>query len=274
LWELARPGRERTLPAAVESQVAAANIIGINVLAYATNRELKYKDEIPSTLQAATPQDRVERARLHIAKIRHGGGWDVAPAALVNLQRALNQELGIRVGTDKREVALTGSAIFDYPIAFMHGRHDFQLNDAERAQLRKFVEHGGLLLADSVCASPAFDQAFRREMGLIFGDRSKFAPLERIPPGHAMFTPQYGGFDLKTVTRRDPQRGEGRVEASLRRVEPDLEGIEHQGRFAVIYSRYDLSCALENHESLECQGYTRDDAARIGINVVLYAMHE
>jgi hypothetical protein len=57
-------------------------------------------------------------------------------------------------------------------------------------------------------------------------------------------------------------------------VEPELEGIKIDGHYRVIYSPYDLSCALEYHESLDCRGYTRDDAARIGINVVLYSLHE
>ena len=31
---------------------------------------------------------------------------------------------------------------------------------------------------------------------------------------------------------------------------------------------------LEKQDSLECQGYLREDAGRIGINVLLYALHE
>ena len=44
-------------------------------------------------------------------------------------------------------------------------------------------------------------------------------------------------------------------------------------RYSVIFSPYDISGALENHESLECLGYARRDAARIGLNVLLYALH-
>jgi len=40
----------------------------------------------------------------------------------------------------------------------------------------------------------------------------------------------------------------------------------------VIFSPYDLSCALENQASIECRGYVREDAAKIGINCLLYAM--
>jgi hypothetical protein len=31
---------------------------------------------------------------------------------------------------------------------------------------------------------------------------------------------------------------------------------------------------LEKHDSLECLGYTREDAAKIGLNVVLYALQQ
>ena len=42
----------------------------------------------------------------------------------------------------------------------------------------------------------------------------------------------------------------------------------------MIFSPYDLSCALENHASLDCKGYVKQDAARIGLNIILYAMQQ
>ena len=53
-----------------------------------------------------------------------------------------------------------------------------------------------------------------------------------------------------------------------------MEGLRLDKRYAVIFSPFDLSCALEKQDSLECQGYLREDAGRIGINVLLYALHE
>jgi hypothetical protein len=40
----------------------------------------------------------------------------------------------------------------------------------------------------------------------------------------------------------------------------------------VIYSRHDLSCALQRQSSVACTGYVTRDAVRIGVNVILYAM--
>ena len=51
-----------------------------------------------------------------------------------------------------------------------------------------------------------------------------------------------------------------------------LKGFSFGDRYGVIFSQFDLSCALEKHDSLECRGYTREDAARIGLNVLLYSL--
>ena len=79
LWELARPGQEARLDAGVREQVQGGLAIGINVLAYATNRVLKYKYEIPEVVNGRKHEDRVERAKLYMAKLKHTGDWDSAP---------------------------------------------------------------------------------------------------------------------------------------------------------------------------------------------------
>jgi hypothetical protein len=272
LWELARPGREARLDAAARQQVLGGLAIGINVLAYATNREVKYKYEIPAQVNGRQQEDRVERAKLSIAKLRHTGGWDSAPRALINAQEALARETGLRVSTDRRDLSITDDALFEYPVVFMHGRNAFHLSPAEREHLRMFVQRGGVVLADSICASEQFTNSFREEMQAIFGGQK----LEAIPPDHPIITSRYGGFDLARVRRRDPQRGAagGRLEAQVREVAPSLEGIKIGDRYGVLFSPYDLSCALERHESLDCQGYVREDAAKIAINLILYAIHE
>ncbi|MCL6505082.1 MAG: DUF4159 domain-containing protein, partial [Pirellulales bacterium] len=84
------------------------------------------------------------------------------------------------------------------------------------------------------------------------------------------------GTDIRSVKRRDPQQRttSGQLRSQVRQVPPELEGIRLGDRYGVIFSPYDLSCALEKQESLECPGYTRDDAARIGLNIILYSLHQ
>jgi len=271
-WELSRTGRQQEANARISAEVASANAIGINVLAYATNRELKFKDELLAQQPDRGKEDRVARGKLSIAKLRHTGGWNVAPAALPNLQRLVASELGVRVDTTPHEFPINNPRLFSYHLVFMHGRNSFRFSAAEREQLRTYIERGGMLFADAVCGSEAFTRAFRREMATVFPE----TPLERIDVSDTLFTPEFAGFDIRKVRRREPRRGDanGPLEADYREVEPDLDGIKFGDRYGVIFSRYDMSCALEKHASLECAGYTSEDAARIGINIVLYSLNK
>ena len=85
LWELSKSGRGEKYPDAVQAQIDAGLEIGINILAYATNRELKTKED--DFARDAQPQARrqAEPGKIYIAKLRHPGGCNAAPRALVNL---------------------------------------------------------------------------------------------------------------------------------------------------------------------------------------------
>lgn len=272
LWEVSRPGRGEKYGRTVQAQIDAALSLGINVLAYATNRELRPNDIYPRTPTQGSG-DRVERGRLYVATLRHPGGCNAAPRALVNLMDAAAAQLKIRTRVREELLGITDDSLFDYHLVFMHGRTAFRLTDAERQRIRQYVERGGTLFADSICANRAFTESFRREMGIIFQKQK----LERIPATDPLLKTTYGGSDLRLVSRRDPApapKTGGRLEATTKKVPPDLEGIKFGDRWGVIFSQYDLSCALEKRDSLECRGYTREDAARIGLNVVLYSLQQ
>lgn len=279
LWELSSGRGERYSPS-VRAQIAAANSIGINILAYATNRELKTKDESFVRKAEKASDDQFPRDKMYIAKLRHPGGCDAAPAALPHLLEAAAEQLKIRIGTEQRLIDITDPSLFKYHMVFMHGRRSFRFTAAEREQLRKFIDRGGTLMADSICANPEFTAAFRREMQAIFADdpdvKPKGSGLTPIPGKDPLFSKQFGGYDLSTVSLREPQGvgSEGRESATVRKIEPELEGLKLGDRWAVIFSKFDLSCALEKHDSMECEGYTRDDAERIGLNILLYSLHE
>jgi hypothetical protein len=270
-WELARGARREPLPAAVQAEIDACLAIGANVMAYATNREVKFKNEFFTTTEAPK-SDAFDRGKLYVARLQHPGGCNAAPGALPNLMRVAGEKLQLRVDPQPRELAMSDPQMFRYHLVFMHGRHSFRLTPAERKQLRTYLERGGMLFADAICSSRQFGESFAREMSELFPEHK----LERIPPGHPMFSPAFGGDDLSLVERREPQRAavDGPLKSVVRAGEPYLEGVKLGDRYAVIFSPFDISCALENHESLECEGYTRKDAARIGLNVLLYSFHQ
>ena len=100
-----RRARSRNCPQRCKSKSGAALSMGINVLAYATNRQLKSKDENFQLPDSDTKdQDTFERGKRYVANVRHAGGSDAAPGALPNLMRAATRELKAHFSSEQRQV--------------------------------------------------------------------------------------------------------------------------------------------------------------------------
>ncbi|MGB0739620.1 MAG: DUF4159 domain-containing protein, partial [Planctomycetaceae bacterium] len=144
-----------------------------------------------------------------------------------------------------------------------------QLPVQQQESLREYLNRGGVLFADACCGSRPFDRSFRDLIQQLFPEQE----LSVIPPDHELYSKAIG-HEIGQVRRRRLIPGESTASLDLR-IEsgvPVLEGIEIDGRLAVIYSRYDISCALEHQASLACDGYLEEDAAKLAVNVVLYSM--
>jgi hypothetical protein len=270
-WELATRNRKNDYPKDVNDQIDAYLQIGQNVVAYATNRVLKDKLDTPVIGEVRTVEQ-LTRNMLIVPKLQHSGGSDDAPNALTNLLSHAREQVEMRIDPNRRMLSPTDPTLFDYPIVFLHGRRDFRFTKSQQKALATFVERGGVIMADAICASPQFATALRREISAIVPN----GKLARIPTDHKMFGTEFGGYDLASVTLRDPKLRRESDPLGIRLVKgaPYLEGVEIDGRYSVIISPFDLSCGLENHTSLECKGYIKEDSVKIGVNLILYALHQ
>jgi uncharacterized protein DUF4159/prenyltransferase/squalene oxidase-like repeat protein len=270
-WELGHPYHELPYPDEAKRQIEACVRIGGNVLAYATNRELKDKLEKPQ-VSVLVNKGRVPRGALVVPKLNHGGGADDAPHALGNLLAVFDKQLQMKVDYDRRLIEPTDPLLFSHPILFLHGRRGFSFGSSERKALKDYLDRGGFLFADAICASKPFADSLREELKQIYPE----AQFSRIPPSHPLFSDEFHGFKIGEVTLRDPSLRDETdpLVAKLVKTSPLLEGLEIDGRIAVILSPYDISCALEKGTSLECKGYIPQDAARIGANVILYGLQQ
>jgi len=80
------------------------------------------------------------------------------------------------------------------------------------------------------------------------------------------------GIDLSSVKcRRENPEGTG-AEKELRTRPVMLEGIKIDGRWVVVYSKYDIGCAIEGHKSADCLGHDKESALRVASAVVLYSL--
>ena len=123
-------------------------------------------------------------------------------------------------------------------------------------------------MADACCGAKPFDRSFRDFMQDLFPGRK----LERIPIEHELFTSE-DFHNLQEVKRRVTVSADNAaIEGGVVSGPPFLEGIKIDGRYVVIYSKFDISCALERQASIACSGYVTDDAVRLSVNIFLYSM--
>lgn len=272
-WEMARHRQTDLIPK-VQNEVQAVLDIGANVLAYATNRKLREKLDATRPPGKEDPSLGLGRGSFYVPKLSHGGGSDDAPAALVNLLRWMREETGEPIAVERRLLSPSDPNLADYPIAFIHGRQAFRWTDEERVAIRSFVDNGGVIIGDAICASREFAGSFRAELAAIFPDQS----LDNIPTDSPLFGDDFGGFELAEVQVRRPRKratDDAPLEVRISKVAPKIEGLlTDDGRYGVLFSPLDLSCAWENHASFDCQGYVSEDAVRIGVNLLLYAMQQ
>src|SRR6266849_4538386 len=68
------------------------------------------------------------------------------------------------ISTSRRFHAVKSGSeeLFNFPLVIMTGEGTFQLTDAERQNLRQYVERGGFLLASAGCSSQEWNRAFRK----------------------------------------------------------------------------------------------------------------
>ena len=270
LWEVAQIfDRGTKYSASVQRQIDAGLGIGLNILAYATNRELKFKEEVAEAVGKRLNAAEDRRGRIFLGLLEHGGGANAAPHAIPNLLQwsALHLGLPVDIRTDLIEPA--SPELLNYPIVFVHGRSAFQWTDDQRTQLRKYIENGGFLFGSAICSSKPFADSFKAEMKRMFSDR----PLEAVTPDDPLWSEEYGGFRIRTLQLRLPEQAPGKkMVVSERTVVPELQGIRFGDRLAVVFSPHDVSCALEKANTLECKGYSQESAMQLTVNVLLYAL--
>jgi hypothetical protein len=243
--------------------------LGANVIAYATGLEAPR----PRLTQVGIVEDQreaIKRGFLKVAQLRHEGDWQPAPKAMRNLMAEV-RKAGLDVVLETTPVYPSAEKVLDYRFLYLHGRGSMErLGKGDLKYLHFNLTSGGTLLADACCGSKAFDTSFRRFMEDLWADEK--LKLEPIPPGDELFGKDLNGLAIQAVRCRREKAGGKGAEAEFQSVPPALEGVKYNGRWVVIYSRYDIGCALERHASTDCLGHDFDSAVRLGRAAVLYAL--
>jgi hypothetical protein len=249
-----------------DGRIIEAYRLGGNIIAYATGMEPPRPRLSRLELASAKDDPRsIPRGYLTVAQLEIPGEPPPAPQAMRNLMVKLREVAGIDVALKTENMPVFTKSLRDFKFVYMHGRKDFEYPaERELEYLRFNLENGGLLLADACCGKEAFDKAFRKFVKQLLPKHD----LRPISGGDELFSKELNGVALtEQVLRSRRQRGE-----EYRNYPPELEGIKINDRWVVIYSKYDLGCALERHKSSDCLGYDFDSAWRLAGAAVLYSL--
>jgi uncharacterized protein DUF4159 len=263
LWEL------ETIP----HFSARAFQLGTNIAAYATGREALgdrlEKVYLPARVRSEAPRE-VPRGAVRIARLVHEGDYNADPHCLVELASLLRTQAGMDVVAQGRHLRPDDEAIFEYPVVFMHGHYPFRYDDDQIAALRKYLQRGGVLVADSCCGRKTFDASFRAMCARLFPEQS----LKALSTDHPIYAgkvgPSLGTLRFRTILAQERKAAALPDWESTGR--PPLESITLDGRTVVLYSPYDFSCALEGDKPYSCRGYADADGRRLALRLFLYAI--
>jgi len=203
-------------------------------------------------------------SEFNFAQLKYRGDWEPRPRAYRRLMSSLDLRTSVDASFQRKTIEIESRELFHYPFLYLAGNGSFEpFTHSERKRIRKFLKLGGTLLVDDASGEEksAFDSQFRSELTKIFPELL----IKRIPNDHVIYKSFYL---LSTPSGR-------------KIIKPYLEGItfEDEDRTAVIYSKNDLGGAWSEDElgkwEFECipgGEYQREQAFRMGINVIIYTL--
>ncbi|MBS3091484.1 DUF4159 domain-containing protein [Candidatus Pacearchaeota archaeon] len=234
-----------------------AQKLGINMIYYAKTQRAWLRDFIEQ--MQFLDENKSNAGKLAIAQIIYDGEWKTRHKGLSVLLNTFNQKTEIPVKYNIKEIRLTDKELPDSPLIYMTGHESFSFSQQEREALKIYIKNGGTLFAEACCGRKAFNESFKREISITFGDLRQI-PLENILfqnpniVGQAEVTPALASKTKKPLIR------------------PILLGIEKERRYPIIYSPAGLSGGWEFSPNPYSLGYNAVDALNIGQNVLFYSL--
>ncbi len=193
--------------------------------------------------------------QLAVLKYSGGGDYYANPTALPNLVDFCNVNLGTTIAKETPYVEVGSPDLFLYPYVHMtgHGNVVFSASDAEN--LRTYLLGGGFLHIDD---NYGMDKFIRVELQKVFPDHE----MVELPFDHEIFHQKYEFNGLPKIHEHDGKR-------------PQAYGIIIDGRLVCLYTyETDLSDGWENSEVHNDQPNKRQEALRMGANILMYAFSQ
>ena len=205
---------------------------------------------------AARERERlIDESRVHVARLRYGGGgdWYTDASSIPNLLREFAARTGIPTARSEFVVDPADPRLFAHPFLYMTGHGNVKLGAEERDRLREHLLGGGFLWADDCYG---MDESFRRTMREIFPERE----LVLVPLDHPIYRSFYELPGVPKIHEHDGKPPQG-------------WGVMEGGRLMVFYTyESDIGDGLEDPDVHNDPPEKREEAIRMAVNILYYAV--
>ena len=188
------------------------------------------------------------------------GDWDSAPLLPANVIDTIARYTSIDVAPTGVIVPLSSPSLFRYPLVYLTGHLPVRFSGAERANLARYAQRGGLLFVDdhNHDIDGTFHKTATEELTGVYG------PMRDLPLAHPLFK-AFFTFDEGPPTTSHELNGWG---DNL--VHKTLSGVERGGRLVLLYSSKDYSSEWNYHP--ENKRFLSVDNTKFAVNLVVYAL--
>lgn len=190
-----------------------------------------------------------------VLKYNGGGDWYAnLETSLPNLIAFCNANMGVNISGQQGIVEPSSSDIYKYPFVHLTGHGNVAFDEAERENLRTYLQSGGFLHIDD---NYGMDEFIQTEILKVFPNASWI----KIGPDHEIFkTPFEFPKGLPKIHEHD-------------NLAPEMWAIEEEGRIMVLYTHEsDLGDGWEDLEIHNDQEQKHIEALKMGANILYFAL--
>ncbi len=188
------------------------------------------------------------------------GDWDSAPTLPANLIDSVARYTEIATAPAGVIVPLSSERLLEYPLVYLTGHMPFRFTEAERRNVQKLVDRGGMVFIDdhNHDIDGVFHKTATDELTRTFG-----VP-KSLPKTHALYK-SFFVYDDGPPTTSHELNGWG---DNL--MHKTLSGVERDGRLALLYSSKDYSSEWNYHP--DSKRFQSVDNTKFAVNIVVYAL--
>ena len=222
---------------------------------------------IPYPPPPAQPQSRSEKKNpptppVMFVKLKSQYGmvdWASRPNDLNNLLKDMKGKINVNFASECKSLADIGTDPDKNPIIYRSGHFHFSFTPGERKRLREYLLNGGTIIFNTGMGSKPFFDSAKAELAEIFPE----VKLQRLTSDHPLF---HSYYDIGQAQYRKGVRAAGYAAN-----EPLFYGVTIDCRTVAILSRWCMAIGWDALDDDTLQGYSAEDARKLGINILAYA---